>query len=155
MKRSNAAARSIFWLAIMFVTVFLMPAESGDRRTSAPHTKERAVRAAAHLDQNGQPAVNGVPSATSTIVDVMVGPGFCFRRARSTFRWATRCVGPGLIAATASPAAFLAWPIHNIAPLMIRIAPQEFFPMQARFIRIPLRSLALILISASRTALLA
>jgi hypothetical protein len=39
MKRSNVAARSIFSLAIMFVTVFLMRAESGDRRTSAPHTK--------------------------------------------------------------------------------------------------------------------
>src|ERR1043166_679966 len=30
------------------------------------------------LDQNGQPAVNGVPSATNTIVDVQVGPGLSF-----------------------------------------------------------------------------
>jgi len=30
------------------------------------------------LDQNGQPAVNGVPSATSTIFDVTVGPDFAF-----------------------------------------------------------------------------
>src|ERR1043166_2969133 len=30
------------------------------------------------LDQNGQPAVNGVASATSTIVDVQVGPGLSF-----------------------------------------------------------------------------
>ena len=30
------------------------------------------------VDQNGQPAVSGAPSATSTIFDVQVGPGFAF-----------------------------------------------------------------------------
>ena len=30
------------------------------------------------VDQNGRPAIKGVPSATSQIVDVMVGPGFSF-----------------------------------------------------------------------------
>ena len=58
MKRSNAA-RGIFWLTIMFAIGFLVQAESGDRRTSMPHTKS-APRAIRILDQNGQPAVNGV-----------------------------------------------------------------------------------------------
>src|SRR5438093_9111498 len=72
MKRSNAV-RAIFWLGMIFAVVFLVRAESGDRRTSTPHTKSAPpIRI---LDQNGQPAVNGVPSATSTIVDVTTGGG--------------------------------------------------------------------------------
>src|SRR5262249_27272697 len=76
MKRSNAV-RAILWLGIMFAIVFLVRAESGDRRTSMPNTKS-AAPAIRILDQNGQPAVSGVPSATSTIVDVTVGPGGTF-----------------------------------------------------------------------------
>src|SRR5947207_2888343 len=72
MKRLNAV-RGIFWLAIIFVIAFLVRAESGDRRASMPHAKSApSIRI---LDQNGQPAVNGVPSATSQIVDVAVGKG--------------------------------------------------------------------------------
>src|SRR5215467_991777 len=63
MKISNAA-RLILWVAIFVATGFLARAESGDSR--AP------IRV---MDQNGQPAVNGVPSVTSTIVDVTVAPG--------------------------------------------------------------------------------
>jgi len=63
MKISNAA-RLIFWVAIFVATGFLARAESGDSR--AP------IRV---MDQNGQPAMNGVPSVTSTIVDVTVAPG--------------------------------------------------------------------------------
>src|SRR5215472_15625446 len=74
MKRSNAV-RPIFWLATMFAIVFLVRAESGDRRTSALPQKERAAAPIAILDQNGQPDVSGMPSATSTIVDVAVGQG--------------------------------------------------------------------------------
>ncbi|HSS16625.1 MAG TPA: hypothetical protein VLQ29_06560, partial [Candidatus Dormibacteraeota bacterium] len=63
MKRLNAA-RPIFWLAMMFAIVFLVQAESGDRHASMPNTKSAPpIRI---VDQNGRPAVNGVPSATST-----------------------------------------------------------------------------------------
>ena len=76
MKRSSAGVRSIFWLATMFAIVFLVQAESGDMRTITPRTKSAPpIRI---LDQNGQPAVNGVPSPNGAIVDVTVGPGFVF-----------------------------------------------------------------------------
>ena len=74
MKRSNAIARPIFWLAMMLAIVFLVRAESGDRRTSMPRTKS-ASPSLRIFDQNGQPAVSGVPSPTGTIVDVAVGQG--------------------------------------------------------------------------------
>jgi plastocyanin len=76
MKRLNAAGRSIFWLGMIFAIVFLVRAESGDKHPSLPRAKSAPpIRI---FDQNGQPAVNGVPSATSTIVDVTVGPGGTF-----------------------------------------------------------------------------
>jgi plastocyanin len=76
MKRSNAV-RAIFWLGMVFAIVFLVRAESGDRRISTPHTKSAPpIRI---LDQNGQPAVNGVPSPTGTIFDVTVGGGNGFQ----------------------------------------------------------------------------
>ena len=107
MKISNAA-RLIFWLAAIFAIGFLVRAESGERRASMPNTKSAPpIRI---FDQNGQPAVSGVPSATSPIVDVTVGP-VDFRvstRTQSTSRWATRCGGRGPVAATASPAVLLA-----------------------------------------------
>src|SRR6516165_3774967 len=62
--RISNVARLIFGVAVFVATGFLARAESGDSR--AP------IRI---LDQNGQPAVNGIPSRTSTIVDVMVAPG--------------------------------------------------------------------------------
>jgi len=39
-----------------------------------PLQKQDAAAPIRILDQNGQPAMNGVPSATSTIVDVTVAP---------------------------------------------------------------------------------
>src|SRR5262249_46759659 len=48
-------------------------AESGEKPASMPNTKTAPpIRV---VDQNGRPAVSGVPSATSTTVDVTVGPG--------------------------------------------------------------------------------
>src|SRR2546430_5599135 len=47
------------------------------RSTLFPYTT--LFRSLRILDQNGQPAVNGVPSATSTIFDVMVGGGNGFQ----------------------------------------------------------------------------
>ena len=70
MKISNAA-RLIFWVAAIFAIGFLVRAESGDRRTSMPRAKSApSIRI---VDQNGQPAVNGVQSPNGTIVDVAVG----------------------------------------------------------------------------------
>ena len=72
MKRLNAV-RAIFWLGMIFAIVFLVRAESGDRRTNMPNRKSAPpIRI---LDQNGQPAVSGVPSEGGQIFDVMVGPG--------------------------------------------------------------------------------
>jgi len=77
MKRSNAV-RVTFWLAAIFAIAFLVRAESGDRRASVPQARSAAPAPIRIVDQNGQPAVSGVPSATSTIFDVTVGPGGTF-----------------------------------------------------------------------------
>src|SRR5207302_4533845 len=78
MKKLSTAGRFIFWLAIIFTITFLVRAESGDRRASMPLQKQRVAPPIRIFDEDGQPAVNVVPSATSTIVDVQVGPGFAF-----------------------------------------------------------------------------
>src|SRR4029077_7169366 len=75
MKRSNTVVRAIFWLAMMLAIVFLVQAESGDRRIRMSTQNQRAAAPIRIVDQNGQPAVSGVPSATSQIVDVTVAPG--------------------------------------------------------------------------------
>src|SRR6476619_1376518 len=74
MKISNAA-RLIFWLAAIFAVGFLVRAESSEKRANIANTKSAPLRI---VDQNGRPAVSGVPSATSPIVDVAVGPDFAF-----------------------------------------------------------------------------
>jgi plastocyanin len=74
MKISNAA-RLILWVAVFVATGFLAHAESGDGSASMPLQKQNPAALIRILDQNGQPAVNGVPSATGTIVDVTVAPG--------------------------------------------------------------------------------
>src|SRR5262249_25887042 len=71
MKISNAA-RLIFWVAAIFALGILVRAESGQKRTTAPNINTAALRT---VDQNGQAAVSGAPSATSTTVDVAVGQG--------------------------------------------------------------------------------
>src|SRR6476659_10741318 len=74
MKISNAA-RLIFWLAAILAIGILVRAESSEKRANIANTKRAPLRI---VDQNGRPAVSGVPSATSQIVDVAVGPGFTF-----------------------------------------------------------------------------
>src|SRR5215212_766097 len=76
MKRSHAL-RAIFWLSITFAVAFLVRAESGERRTNMP-VQNQAAPPLRILDQNGQPAVSGVPSVVGTIFDVTVGPDFAF-----------------------------------------------------------------------------
>src|SRR3982751_2155638 len=74
MKTSNAA-RLIFWLVAILAIGFLVRAESSEKRANMANMKSAPLRI---VDQNGQPALSGVPSATTQIVDVMVGPGFTF-----------------------------------------------------------------------------
>ena len=72
MKISNAA-RLIFWVTAIFAIGILVRAESGEKRVNAPNRKSAPPLRI--VDQNGRPAVSGVPSATSTTVDVTVAPG--------------------------------------------------------------------------------
>ena len=71
MKISNVV-RLTFWIAAIFALGILVRAESGEKRETAPNTKTPLLRI---VDQNGRPAVNGVPSGTGQIFDVTVGPG--------------------------------------------------------------------------------
>src|SRR6267142_5388578 len=71
MKISNAA-RLIFWVTAIFAIGILVRAESGEKRANTPNTKNAPLRI---VDQNGRPAVSGVPSGTGQIFDVAVGQG--------------------------------------------------------------------------------
>ena len=71
----STAARLMFWLPAIFAIGILVRAESSEKQANPADTKRAPLRI---VDQNGRPAINGVPSATSQIVDVMVGPGFTF-----------------------------------------------------------------------------
>jgi len=75
MKQLNRVVRLTFWLAAMFAIVFLSQAESGNKRLTPTQQKRSADHEIHIVDQNGRPAVSGVPSATSQIVDVAVGQG--------------------------------------------------------------------------------
>jgi plastocyanin len=72
MKISNAA-RLIFWVAVLVATGFLVRAESAEKHASLPGGKSGPPLRI--FDQNGRPAVSGVPSARSTPVAVTVAPG--------------------------------------------------------------------------------
>src|SRR4030095_8383611 len=74
MKISNAA-RLIFWVAAILALGILVRAESGQKRAIAHNARRAPLRI---VDQNGRSAVSGAPSATSTTVDVQVGPGLAF-----------------------------------------------------------------------------
>src|SRR5712671_3377740 len=71
MKISNAA-RLIFWVTAIFAIGILVRAESGEKRANAPNRKSAAPLRI--VDQNGRPAVSGVPSG-GQIFDVAVGQG--------------------------------------------------------------------------------
>jgi len=75
MKRLNAVVRVAVCLAAIFAMVFLSQAESRDKRLSTTQQKETSAHEIHLVDQNGRPAVSGVPSATSQTVDVAVGQG--------------------------------------------------------------------------------
>ena len=150
MKKSNAA-RLIFWVAVMIATGFLVRAESGEKRASMPNA--RSAPPLRIVDQNGRPAVSGVPSATSTTVDVQVGPDFAFYpdtvniSVGDTVRWTW--AGSGHSVTSGQPCAADS---QFCSPNDMNCSPGVSSPIQARFISIPLRPLALIHISVSRTA---
>src|SRR6266513_42927 len=75
MKRLTAVLRLSFWMTALFAMAFLSQAESGNKRVAATQQKKGFAHDIHLVDQNGRPAVNGVPSATSQIVDVAVGQG--------------------------------------------------------------------------------
>ena len=75
MKRSNAVVRVTFCLAAMFAMVSLSQAQSREQRATMTMHKQHTAGAIHIVDQNGRPAVSGVPSGTGQIVDVAVGQG--------------------------------------------------------------------------------
>jgi Kelch motif protein len=62
MKRFNAAVRVASLLAATFTLLFSSQAGPGDRYTSIAHQKQTSAHVIHIVDQNGQPAVSGVPS---------------------------------------------------------------------------------------------
>ena len=79
MKRLNAALQVAFLLAAMFTVVFSSQGQTVDRRVTTSQQKHISVPAIHIVDQNGRPAVSGVPSGTGQIFDVAVGvDGFTF-----------------------------------------------------------------------------
>jgi plastocyanin len=75
MKRLNVLVRLTFWLAAMFAIVFLSQAQPGNKRLVTTQQKKPVAHAIHIVDQNGQPAVNSVPSGAGQIFDVTVAPG--------------------------------------------------------------------------------
>jgi plastocyanin len=75
MKQLNTALRLAFLLAATFTPVFSSQAGSGDKYISTGHQKQTSAHAIHIADQNGQPAVSGVPSGGGQIFDVAVGKG--------------------------------------------------------------------------------
>src|SRR5213595_2386426 len=75
MKRLNAVARLTFFLATIFAMVFLSQAESREKHISTAQQKKPAAPGIHIVDQNGRPAVSGVPTGGGQIFDVAVGKG--------------------------------------------------------------------------------
>jgi plastocyanin len=75
MKRLNAAVRVASMLAATFTLVFSSQAGSGDKYISIANQKQTSAHAIHIVDQNGLPAVSGVPSGGGQIFDVAVGKG--------------------------------------------------------------------------------
>jgi plastocyanin len=65
MKRSNPRAQRTYWLALLFVMLFLPTAKSGDKQAVTP------LRI---VDQYGRRVPSGMRSAGGIIFDVAVGP---------------------------------------------------------------------------------
>ena len=75
MKRLNTVLRLTFSLATMFAIVFLSQAEPGNKRPTTTLQETSANHRIQIMDQNGRPAVSGMPSGGGQIFDVAVGKG--------------------------------------------------------------------------------
>ena len=75
MKLLTTTVRVICLLAAIFTLVVSSRAESDDKRIITAQQKHTSAHAIRIVDQNGRPAVSGVPSGTGQIVDVAVGQG--------------------------------------------------------------------------------
>src|SRR5882762_3911614 len=84
MKRFSTVLRLTLWLVATFAIVFLAQAQRSSKRFAPPHQTMSSGHVIQIFDQNGQPALNGVPSATSTIFEVTVAPGGSFTFGPST-----------------------------------------------------------------------
>jgi plastocyanin len=71
----TAILRLIFSLTTTFALVFSSQADSHDRPITIAQQQHASAHAIRIVDQNGRPAVSGVPSGTGQIVDVAVGQG--------------------------------------------------------------------------------
>src|SRR5712691_11373811 len=78
MKRFSTVLRLTLWLVATFAIVFLAQAQRSSKRFAAPHQTMSSGHVIQIFDQNGQPVVNGVRSASGTIFDVTVAPGGTF-----------------------------------------------------------------------------
>ena len=115
-----------------------MRAESGEKRANTANTKSAPLRI---VDQNGRPAVSGVPSATSQIVDVTVGPGISrFTRTQSNFRRRHGAVDLGRQRPQRHQWSSLRRPIRSFVRLTTRAVSRGLFPTPALFISIHLHT---------------
>ena len=79
MKRLNPVVRLIFSLSVIFALVFSSQAAPGDRGVTPAQLNHASGHTIRIVDQNGRPAVSGVPSGGGQIFDVAVGlDGFTF-----------------------------------------------------------------------------
>jgi plastocyanin len=72
--RSNAKAGQTAWLTVLLATVFLWPAEAGDKPSTDGTSKNYANAPIRIVDQYGRQAPSGNRYAGSEIFDVTVGP---------------------------------------------------------------------------------
>ena len=75
MKRFSIILRLTFWLVATFSVVFLSQAQLGNKHLATTQRIKTSAHAIRVVDQNGQPAISGVPSGGGQTFDVAVGPG--------------------------------------------------------------------------------
>src|SRR5262249_9719845 len=74
MKRFSTVLRVTFWLVATFAIVFLSQAQLGNKHLATTQRTKTSPHVIHVVDQNGQPAISGVPGGGQTF-DVEVGPG--------------------------------------------------------------------------------
>jgi len=74
MKRFTTVLRLTFWLVATFAVVFLSQAQLGNKHLATTQRTKTSAHTIRIVDQNGQPAISGVPSGGGQTFDVAVGP---------------------------------------------------------------------------------